>query len=172
MIEHLITTAAPAAVSIDGGQILGTVGAGGIATALTVALIAGTRGGGAAPAAAGGAPGSGGKKSRIRIRLTSHQALTLGITAGTFYMTAGSFWAVGRQISDAFTGMFTGGGFGPFGVGGVALLLGGLVYFREFSPGKSAALGVLVAGVWAAAGGIWGLPQALILTGAQAIGLT
>jgi hypothetical protein len=170
VIEHIIIAAAPAAVSIDGGRILGTVGAGGIATALTVALVAGTRGGGAAPTA-GGPPGGGGKKSRIKVRLTPHQAEVLGLATGTFYMAAGSFWAVGRQVSDAFVSMFTSGGFGPFGVGGVALLLGSLAYFREFSPGKSAVLGGLTAGVWAAAGGIWGLPQALILTGAHAIGL-
>lgn len=172
MIEHLIIVAAPAAVSVDGGRILGTVGAGGIATALTVALIAGTRSGGAAPAAAGGAPGGGGKKPRIRKKLTSDQAQWTGVAAGTLYMTAGSIWTVGGQVSTAFSQVFTNGGFGAAGSGAVALGLGAVMYFREFSPGKSAILGILAAGVWAEAGGLWGLPKALILTGAHAIGLT
>lgn len=175
MLEH-IAAAAPAvapAVAIDGGRILGTVGAGGIALALTAALVAGTRGGGGsgAAAAAGALPSGGGKKSRIRKKLTPDQAQWTGVAAGTFYMTAGSIWTIGGQVSDAFSQVFTGGGFGSAGTGAVALILGGTMYFREFSPGKSALLGILAAGVWATAGGIWGLPQALILTGAQAIGL-
>lgn len=169
MIEHIVTAAAPA-ISVEGGRILGSVGAGGIATALTVILIAGIRepkgGGGAGP---GG--GGGGKKGRIRKKLTSDQAQWTGVAAGTFYMTAGSLWTVGKSVSDAFSGMFTNGGFGASGMGGVALLLAGIMYFRELTPGKAAVTGIVAAGVWAQAGGIWGLPQALILTGAHAVGV-
>lgn len=159
------------AISVEGGRILGTVGAGGIATALTVILVAGIREPkGASAAAAGGAP-TGGKKSRIRKRLTSDQAQWTGVAAGTFYMTAGSIWTIGRNVSDAFAGMFTNGGFGSAGLGAVSLILGSLMYFRELAPGKAALTGIVAAGVWAQAGGIWGLPQALILTGGHAIGL-
>lgn len=168
MLQHIVTAAAPA-ISVEGGRILGTVGAGGIATALTVILVAGIRepkgGGGGAPGATGG-----GKKSRIRKRLTSDQAQWTGVAAGTFYMTAGSIWTVGKNLSDAFATVFTGGGFGSAGMGAVSLLLAALMYFRELAPGKAAFVGVLAAGVWAQAGGIWGLPQALILTGAHAVG--
>ncbi|MEV7389604.1 hypothetical protein [Streptomyces sp. NPDC091215] len=169
MIEH-ITAAAPA-ISVEGGRILGTVGAGGIATALTVILVAGIREpkGAAAGAAPGGQGGS--KKSRIRKRLTSDQAQWGGVTAGTLYMTAGSIWTIGQNVSTAFATVFTNGGFGAAGMGAVSLGLAGLMYFRELSPGKAALTGILAAGVWAQAGGIWGLPQALILTGAHAIGL-
>jgi hypothetical protein len=45
------------------------------------------------------------------------------------------------------------------------------MYFRELAPGKAAFTGIVAAGVWAQAGGIWGLPQALILTGAHAVGV-
>jgi hypothetical protein len=45
------------------------------------------------------------------------------------------------------------------------------MYFRELAPGKAAFIGIVAAGVWAQSGGIWGLPQALILTGAHAIRL-
>lgn len=167
-----IMAAAPA-ISVEGGRILGTVGAGGIATALTVILVAGIREPKGSPAAAGpgGTGGGGGKKSRIRKRLTSDQAQWTGVAAGTFYMTAGSIWTIGRNVSDAFAGMFTNGGFGAAGLGAVSLVLAALMYFRELSPGKAALTGIVAAGVWAQAGGIWGLPQALILTGGHAIGL-
>jgi hypothetical protein len=163
-----VIAAAPA-VSIEGGRILGSVGAGGIATALTLILWVGIRepkgGGGDGPG------GKGGKKSRIRKRLTSDQAQWTGVIAGTLYMVAGSIWVVGKDLSDAFSSVFTNGGFGAAGLGAVSLLFASVMYFRELSPGKGAFTGIVAAGVWAQAGGIWGLPQALILTGAHAIGL-
>jgi hypothetical protein len=164
---HEILFAAPA-ITVEGGRILGSVGAGGLATALTVGLIAGIR----EPKGAGGGPGGtgGGKKGRIRKKLTSDQAQWTGVAAGTLYMTAGSIWTVGGNVSDAFSTVFTGGGFGQAGTGAVSLLLALLMYFRELPPGKAAVTGIVAAGVWAQAGGIWGLPQALILTGAHAIG--
>lgn len=167
-----IMAAPAAAVGIEGGKILGSVGAGGIAIVLTLILWTGIRdpkgGGGGGPKGEGG----GGKKSRIRKRLTSDQALWVGMTAGTFYMVAGSIWVIGKNLSDAFASVFTGGGFGTAGLGAVSLILACLMYFRELSPGKAAITGIIAAGVWAQAGGIWGLPQALILTGAHAIGAT
>ena len=167
MISHIM--AAAPAISVEGGRILGTVGAGGIATALTVILVAGIREpkGGGGPKGEGG----GGKKGRIRKRLTSDQAQWTGVAAGTFYMGAGSIWTIGENVSDAFAGMFTNGGFGAAGMGAVSLILAALMYFRELAPGKAALTGIVAAGVWAQAGGIWGLPQALILTGAHAVGV-
>lgn len=166
MISHLM--AAAPAITVEGGKILGTVGAGSIATVLTLIMWIGIR----EPKGGGGADGGAGKKSRIRKRLTSDQAQWTGVAAGTFYMVAGSIWTVGKDLSTAFASVFTNGGFGAAGLGGVSLLLAALMYFRELAPGKAAATGIIAAGVWAQAGGIWGLPQALILTGAQAIGAT
>lgn len=165
---HSILAAAPA-ISVEGGRILGSVGAGGLATALTVVLIAGIREPKAASTGPGGA--GGGKKGRIRKKLTSDQAQWTGIAAGTLYMTAGSIWTVGKNLSDAFASVFTNGGFGAAGLGAVSLILGSVLYFRELTPGKAAFTGIVAAGVWAQAGGIWGLPQALVLTGAHAIGM-
>jgi hypothetical protein len=161
--------AAAPAISIEGGRILGSVGAGGIATALTVALVAGIR----EPKGAAAGPGGsgGGKKSKVRKKLTSDQAQWTGVAAGTLYMTAGSIWTVGGNLSDAFATVFTGGGFGSAGLGSVSLLLASIMYFRELPPGKAAFTGILAAGVWAKAGGLWGLPQALILTGGHALGI-
>ncbi|WP_262058542.1 hypothetical protein [Streptomyces sp. STR69] len=167
MNTHLL--AAAPAISVEGGKILGTVGAGGIATVLTLILWVGIRepkgGGGDGPGGKGG-----GKKSRIRKRLTSDQAQWTGVVAGTLYMVAGSIWVVGKNLSDAFASVFTNGGFGTAGLGAVSLLLASIMYFRELSPGKAAITGIVAAGVWAQAGGIWGLPQAVILTGAHAVG--
>jgi hypothetical protein len=169
-VNPSLLAAAPA-ISVEGGKILGTVGAGGIATVLTLILWVGIRepkGGGAGPAQGG--QGGGGKKSRIRKRLTSDQAQWTGVVAGTLYMVAGSIWVVGRNLSDAFASVFTNGGFGTAGLGAVSLILASIMYFRELSPGKAAVTGIVAAGVWAQAGGIWGLPQAVILTGAHAVG--
>ncbi|MFE3031555.1 hypothetical protein ACFXKY_07890 [Streptomyces canus] len=167
-----IMAAPAAAVGIEGGKILGSVGAGGIALVLTLILWTGIRDPKGGAGGKGGDGGGGGKKSRIRKRLTSDQAQWVGVAAGTFYMVAGSIWVVGKNLSDAFASVFTGGGFGTAGLGAVSLLLACLMYFRELSPGKAAVTGIIAAGVWAQAGGIWGLPQALILTGAHAIGAT
>lgn len=166
--------AAAPAVTVAGGRVLGSIGAGGIATVLTLILWLGIRepkggGGGGTPGAQGG---GGGKKGRIRKRLTSDQAQWTGVAAGTFYMVAGSIWTVGKNLSDAFATVFTGGGFGTAGMGAVSLLLAALMYFREMAPWRAALVGIVAAGVWAQAGGLWGLPQALILTGAHAIGAT
>lgn len=171
MIANML--AAAPTVSVEGGKILGTVGAGGIALALTVILIAGIREPKGAPAAAGpgGAAAGGGKKSRLRKRLTSDQAQWTGIAAGTLYMTAGSIWTIGKSVSDAYAGIVTNGGWGTAGMGAASLVLAAIMYFRELTPGKAAFVGITAAGVWAQAGGIWILPKMLILTGAHAMGL-
>jgi hypothetical protein len=164
--------AAAPAISVEGGRILGSVGAGGIATALTVGMIAGIREP-KAHAQTGGPPGAAaGKKAKIRKKLSSSQAQWMGITAGTFYMAAGAFWTTGAQLSQAYAQVITGGGFGTAGLGAASLVLASIFYFRELPPGVAAFTGVIAAGVWAQAGGVWGIPQALILTGAGALGIT
>lgn len=170
----LAVTTAPA-ISVEGGRILGSVGAGGVAVALTVGMIAGIRepkasGGPAHGAPAGG--GGGGRKGKIRKRLSSSQAQWMGVTAGTFYMAAGAFWTTGGQLSQAYAQVITGGGFGTAGLGAASLVLALIFYFRELPPGVAAFTGIIAAGVWAQAGGVWGIPQALILTGAGALGIT
>lgn len=154
MYEHIQLAAETFSV---GDKVIGSVGMGGLATALTVGMVAGIK-----------EPKKGGK---IRRKLDSTQASVLGVTAGTCYMGAGSIWTAGEEMSDGFAQVFTGGGFGTAGMGAVSLLLAAVMYLREARPGAAAFTGVLAAGVWAQAGGIWGLPQALVLTGAHAIGM-
>ncbi|KAK1176703.1 hypothetical protein B7755_052155 [Streptomyces sp. NBS 14/10] len=160
MIEHFGEMLAAPPVGIQ-GPLLGSVGAGGVAVALTAGLIAGIR----EPKG-----GEGGKKGKIRKRLTSSQASVMGVSAGTFYMTAGSIWTAGEQVSDSLSRVITDGGFGTAGTGGVSALLAAVMYFREPRPGLAAVIGIVSAGVWASAGGIWGLPQALLLQIADALG--
>ncbi|MFG2833143.1 hypothetical protein ACGFWI_37855 [Streptomyces sp. NPDC048434] len=156
---HTMQIAAEFAIQ---GKLLGSLGAGGVASALTVAMVAGIR------EPKGG--GEGAKKGKMRRKLTSTQATTMGVVAGTFYAAAGSIWKTSGQVSDAFAQVFTSGAFGTAGLGAVSLLLAAVIYFREMRPGAAAFTGVLSAGVWAAAGGIWGLPEALVLSGAHAVG--
>lgn len=152
MYEHIQLAAE------TGSAIAGSVGMGGLATALTVGMVAGIK----EPKHA---------KSKHRVRLDSTQAMVLGVTAGTCYMSAGSIWTTGKSLSDGFAQVFTNGGFGSAGLGAVSLILAAVMYFREPRPGAAAFLGILAAGVWAQAGGIWGLPQQLVLTGAHAVGM-
>lgn len=157
MIEHIETAQTIAAGGITGGKLLGSVGAGGLAIGLTTVMVAGIK-----------EPKKGGK---VRRKLASPEAAMVGVAAGTCYMAAGSIWTAGEDLSNAFSSIFTGGAFGTAGMGGVSLLLAALLYFREMRPGFAAFTGVLAAGVWAQAGGIWGLPESLILTTAGALGV-
>ncbi|MFD7718996.1 hypothetical protein [Streptomyces sp. NPDC059814] len=157
MFEH-VELAQTLAAGIEGGKILGSVGSGGLAIGLTAVLVAGIR-----------EPKKGGK---VRRKLSPTEASVVGVTAGTFYMAAGSIWTTGGDLSDAFSSVFTGGAFGAAGLGGVSLFLAAVMYFREMRPGFAALTGIVAAGVWAQAGGIWGLPQSVLLTTAGALGVS
>ncbi|KAB7850349.1 hypothetical protein FRZ00_05990 [Streptomyces mobaraensis] len=160
-MDHIVIAAADGSLHIESGRLLGSVGSGGVALALTGVLITGIR----------EPKGGGGKTSKIRKRLTSDQAQWTGVAAGTCYITAGSIWTASGSVSDAFARLFTSGAFGTVGLGAVSALLAGLMYFRELAPARAAVTGIIAAGVWAQAGGIWGLPEALVLTGAHAAGV-
>lgn len=159
MFEHVDTAhtllAAAQAGGIEGGKLLGSVGSGGIALVLTGVMVAGIRD-----------P----KNGKIRRKLTSTQATVIGVAAGTCYAAAGSIWQASGDLSNALASVFTSGAFGTAGLGAVSALLAGWMYFREAKPGAAAITGVLAAGVWSQAGGIWGLPEALVMTTAGALG--
>ncbi|MFJ3699663.1 hypothetical protein ACIPW9_37025 [Streptomyces sp. NPDC090052] len=157
MYEHIQYVQMAAETFSVGDKVVGSVGMGGLATALTIGMVAGIKD----PKGAG----------KIRRKLDSTQATVMGVAAGTCYMAAGSIWTVGASVSNGFAQIFTGGGFGTAGMGAVSLLLALVMYFREARPGAAALTGILAAGVWAQAGGIWGLPQALVLTGVHAVGM-
>ncbi|MGC5401880.1 hypothetical protein ACPXCP_39840 [Streptomyces sp. DT20] len=155
MLEH-VELAQTLAAGFEGGKILGSVGSGGLAIGLTAVLVAGIR-----------EPKKGGK---VRRKLSGTEASIVGVVAGTAYMAAGSIWTTGKDVSDAFAAMFTQGDFGSAGLGAVSLFCAALMYFREMRPSFAALTGIVAAGVWAQAGGVWGLPQSVILTTAGALG--
>ncbi|MFB6710641.1 hypothetical protein ACFCW6_38800, partial [Streptomyces sp. NPDC056333] len=97
-----------------GDRIAGSVGMGGLATALTVGMVAGIK-----------EPKKGGK---VRRKIDSNTAAVMGLAAGTCYLTAGSIWTVSEDVSTAFASVFTGGGFGTAGMGAVSLILGAVLY--------------------------------------------
>ncbi|MGW1129873.1 hypothetical protein [Streptomyces sp. NPDC002526] len=157
MLEH-IETAQALAAGIEGDRILGSVGSGGLALGLTAILVVGIK-----------EPKKGGK---IRRKLTASEASVIGVMAGTSYMAAGSIWTTGGDLSDAFSSVLTGGAFGSVGIGAVSGFLAAIMYFREMRPGVAALVSIIAAGVWAKAGGIWGVPESLILTAAGALGVS
>ncbi|MGW1980828.1 hypothetical protein [Streptomyces sp. NPDC001889] len=168
MYEHIqyVTMAADLSVAADGfsigGRLLGSVGYGGLATALTAGMVAGIK----------EPKGKEGKKvGTQRRKLSSSEASVMGLIAGTFYIAAGSIWTVGPEVSEAFASVFTSGAFGQTGMGGVALIMSVILYFRAPAPGKAAIMSIILAGVCASAGGIWGLPEYALLLLAGKLGL-
>ncbi len=99
-----MSTLAAAPTGID--HILGSLGTGGLALVLTVALILGVRGHG-------------------KHRLSHVQAGVIGFLAGTLYLSAGQIWAFAGNLTDslATTVAGPGGPFGDVGLGAAALVL-------------------------------------------------
>lgn len=145
------TLAAPTA-----GGFFGSLGAGGLALALTALLILGIRG-------------------RGKVRLSRDHAAIVGFLAGTAYGAAGSIWATAPDATrQGLAGLGVGRADGPFGtvgLGAVALLLVLWLWFG--SPGIRTAglVGIVAATVFAAAGGIWAIPANLVATGFVSFGL-
>ncbi|MGE7437967.1 hypothetical protein [Kitasatospora sp. NPDC001175] len=132
-------------VSIQSGQILGSLGTGGAALGATTYLILGCR-------------------SKGRIKLSDDAASITGFVAGTLYASAASFWTAPKTITDSVVASVSGadGPFGNVGLGAVAVVLSLLAYGTAWGKGKKAALGVAGATVFAEAGGIWGIAPVLV----------
>lgn len=123
---------------IQGGQILGSIGAGGAAFAVTVLLVVGVRG-------------------KNKIRFDADQAVMVGLIAGTLYVTAASIWSTPGDISLALAQSIQGGISGGAGMGAIALVMVIVVYGIKLKPRTSALFGIAAPPIWGAAGGIWGI---------------
>lgn len=138
-----------------GAAVFGSIGAGGLALALTVLLVLGCRG-------------------RGKIRLETGKAKLVGFAAGTAYMAAGAVWANPEKFTQqSLAGLGvgqSGGPFGTIGMGAIALLLLIIMYFAPLKPGRAGILCILAAIVWATAGGLWALPGDLVGTAFVALG--
>ncbi|MFJ2007023.1 hypothetical protein [Streptomyces chartreusis] len=127
------------------GAIFGVVGSGGIALCLTALLVFGLINGG-------------------RITFKVRGSLITSFLAGTAYVAAGKIWAnPGKITEQGLTGLGVGTGTGPFGdvgIGAVATLLFIIIIAAPLTPIQAAAVGMIAAFVWPAAGdgSIWAAP--------------
>ncbi|MFD7413510.1 hypothetical protein [Kitasatospora purpeofusca] len=142
-------------MSIQSGQILGSLGTGGAALLSTTLTIVGIRG-------------------KKKFKITPEAAPLWGLIDGTLYMSAASFWTAPDTITTSVTGSITGpdGPFGTVGLGAVAGCITALALYTDISKGKKATLGIGAASVFTQAGGIWGIFPVFItsLTG-KALGV-
>ncbi len=140
----MITTAA--AAGIQGGQILGTLGASGAALAATVILVLGVKG-------------------KNRIKFDAHQAAVVGLIAGTLYATAASIWSTPGNITKGLAQAIQGGVGGNVGLGAIALCIVVIIYGARLKPRIAALLGIAAASIFGAAGGVWGLLSTFLASG-------
>ncbi|UYB41198.1 hypothetical protein SLV14_003912 [Streptomyces sp. Je 1-4] len=131
-------TLAAAHAGIQGGQILGTLGASGAALAATVILVMGVKG-------------------QHKIKLDQMQAAIVGLVAGTLYATAASIWSTPANVTKGLTAAIQGGVGGNVGMGAIAVCLVAIIYGKKLKPRTAALFGIAAATIFAAAGGIWGV---------------
>lgn len=125
-----------------GTRMLGTIGLGGLAVALATALILGTRHG---------------AKHTFRQGL----ALTVGLAAGTVWTGAGQIWGMPGDLTFTMLsaiGVGDGHGvLGNVGMGAIAIVCVLIAYLVTLKPRAAGVLGVVMASVFATAGGAWSM---------------
>ncbi|MFE2945237.1 hypothetical protein ACFXKG_40365 [Streptomyces sp. NPDC059255] len=140
----MITIAATA--GIQGGQILGTLGASGAALAVTVILVLGVKG-------------------KKKLKFDQMQAAIVGLIAGTLYATAASIWSTPGNVTAGLAQAIQGGVGGNVGMGAIAVCIVAIIYGANLKPRTSAFLGIAAASVFAAAGGLWALVSTVLASG-------
>ncbi|QRV28791.1 hypothetical protein I6J39_16845 [Streptomyces californicus] len=144
------------AAPTSGGAVLGSLGGGGIALALTALLILGVRGGG-------------------RIKFGAGKAGVCAFLAGTSYVAAGKIWEnAERVVAQGLTGFGVGsdGPFGHVGIGAVALLLLIIMLAAPLGAKSAAVVALIAAFVWPATGDgtIWAIPGQLAAAALMSVG--
>ncbi|MEV5138449.1 hypothetical protein AB0K71_05825 [Streptomyces syringium] len=126
-----------------GANFIGGLGAGGTALVLTTILVQGT------------------KKDGIRHGLNQNQAVTVGLADGTVLAGAGQVWGVPDDIVlgvlDAVGVGTSGGPLGTITMPAVALTLVAFVYIKKLKPRTAGVNGLIMASVFANAGGGWAM---------------
>ncbi|MBA0051942.1 hypothetical protein E0L36_13865 [Streptomyces sp. AJS327] len=143
-------TAAETAAGIQGGQVLGTLGAGGAALAITVFLITGIKG-------------------KHKLKLDADQAAIAGFIAGVLYGAAASVWSTAESVSLGLAQAVKGAGVGNVGMGAVALVLVIVIYGVKLKPRTAALAGIAAASIFAAAGGIWAVLSTTVAHGLNTV---
>jgi hypothetical protein len=129
------------------GEYAGHLGAGGIAAVALIALILGTRKG-------------------AKHGLKPMAALIWGFIGMTIWIGAGGVWAVPADLlRQALAQAGVGGGLGPLGsvgMGAIALIICLICWFVDLKARAATVMGIVMAVVFAAAGGVWGVPVLLV----------
>jgi hypothetical protein len=142
-----LAAATTGTATLSSGHVLGSLGTGGIALVLTALLILGVR-------------------NKSKHKMSHEHAGIIGFIAGTLYLAAGQLWSAAGSLTDSLASTVTGpdGPLGNVGLGAVALVLFLWWWLGHPRPGKAALLGIASGSLFAAAGGIWGIASAMILT--------
>ncbi|MFD4241841.1 hypothetical protein ACFWP3_09615 [Streptomyces sp. NPDC058525] len=147
MVYELHTLAAPAALG-TGGKLLGSLGAGSVAIALLVYLIFGVKG-----------------KGDAKIK-SWRKAFGIAFLFASACVSAGQMWTivpdVGGTTGGALADGLTGAGLGDVKIAGIALICTVLIMVIPMKPAGGAWAGVLMSGLFTAAGAIWALPPTLL----------
>ncbi|MFE0689003.1 hypothetical protein ACFV0Z_12755 [Streptomyces xiamenensis] len=139
------------------GEVLGSLGAGGAALALTVVLVLGMK-----------AAGKGRQLPWIAV-------LILSMVAATCYAAAGGLWSLPADLLGSLLGAIgVGGGDGPLGnvgMGAICICVAAWIYWKQMSLKQLAIAGFVMAYVAGRAGGIWGVGADVIEQAAATLGV-
>lgn len=161
MITSLLASAAATPTQapppgVAEGELLGNLGAGGAALAVTFVLVLGSKAAGKGKA------------------LTWGMSFVLGAMAATLYAAAGGIWSTPADlIASVLTSLGVGGGSGPFGnvgLGSAACCCAAWIYWQKLTVRQIAVWGFVMAYLAGRAGGIWGVGVELVEALAQVVG--
>jgi hypothetical protein len=125
-------------------ELLGSLGAGGLALVLTTVLILGTRDG-------------------SKHTLKPAVACVIGLCAGTVWMSAGQLWGLpDDMVMGALTAITETKVMGDVGTGAIALVLVAVVYLVQLKARAAGVTGAVMASVFAIAGGGWAMVSSSI----------
>jgi hypothetical protein len=126
------------------GEYVGSLGAGGLALALVILLILGTR-------------------EKAKHKLKPMAALIWGFIGMTVWVGAGGVWSAPSDLlREALAQTTSLGLVGGIGAGAIAIVTVGIVWFVDLKPRAEAIMGMIMGVVFATAGGIWGVPVLLV----------
>lgn len=130
-----------------GATILGGLGTGGVALVLTTALVLGTR-------------------TAAEKTFKKSVALFIGLAAGTVWMGAGQVWGMPDDlVLNALKSAGVGSGDGPLGdveMTAIAVVLVLVAYLWKLKPRTAGVTGIIMATVFASAGGGWSMMSGAI----------